>query len=87
MRYLADLHISPLIVQALRAKGLDFSALIAAGGERRPSLVSLRLAFPTPERIAALLDQALPGIQPDLERGAIASIDESSVRIRPLPIL
>jgi hypothetical protein len=44
------------------------------------------MAFPTPERVTAVLDQALPRIHADLDRGAIASIDESSVQIRQLPI-
>ena len=120
MRYLADVHISPITIGALRAEGyevsrvteflpptatdlelldlarregavlitadLDFSALIATSGEMSPSLVSLRLAFPTPDRVTAVLEQALPRIQADLERGAIASIDEASIRVRRLPI-
>jgi predicted nuclease of predicted toxin-antitoxin system len=121
VRYLADVHISPLTIHALRTKGyeilrvteflrptatdreiinlarrqeaviitadLDFSALIATSGEARPSVVSLRLAFPTPDRITTVLEQVLPRIQQDLERGVIASVDESSVRIRQLPII
>lgn len=121
MRYLADLHISPLTVRALRNRGydifriteflpptatdreilnlarqqgavlitadLDFSALIATSGETRPSLISLRLGLPTPERVTSVLERAIPRIQADLERGAIASIDESSIRVRQLPIL
>lgn len=120
MRYLADVHISPITIGTLRAKGyevfrvteflpptatdrelvdlarregavlitadLDFSALIATSGQTRPSLISLRLAFPTPARVTAVLEQTLPQIQPDLERGAIASIDEASIRVRRLPI-
>lgn len=121
MRYLADLHISPLSVRALQARGheisritdflpptatdleilalarrqgavlitadLDFSALIATRGETGPSVISLRLALPSPERITTVLEQALPGLQPDLEEGAIASVDESSIRIRRLPVV
>ncbi|MFZ1060755.1 MAG: DUF5615 family PIN-like protein [Candidatus Rokuibacteriota bacterium] len=121
MRYLADVHISPLAIGALRAEGyeifrvtefqpptatdrelvdlarregavlitadLDFSALIATSGEMSPSLVSLRLAFPTPDRVTAVLEQALPRIQPELERGAIVSISDASIRVRRLPIL
>lgn len=121
MRYLADVHISPITIGALRAEGyeifrvteflpptatdrelvdlarregavlitadLDFSALIATSGEMSPSLVSLRLAFPTPDRVTAVLEQALPRIQPELERGAIVSISDASIRVRRLPIL
>ena len=121
MRYLADVHISPIAIGALRAEGyeifrvteflpptatdrelvdlarregavlitadLDFSALIATSGEMSPSLVSLRLAFPTPHRVTTVLEQALPRIQPELERGAIVSISDASIRVRRLPIL
>lgn len=114
------MHISPLSVRALRAKGheisriteflpptaadleildlarrqgavlitadLDFSALIATRGETGPSVISLRLALPSPGRIAAVLEQTLPWLQAELERGAIVAIDESSIRIRRLPI-
>ncbi len=72
---------------ALIRADLDFSALIATSGETGPSLISLRLAFPTPERVTEVLERVLPRIQADLERGGIASIDESSIRIRQLPIL
>jgi predicted nuclease of predicted toxin-antitoxin system len=120
VRYLADVHISPLSVRALRAKGheisriteflpptatdleildiarregavlitadLDFSALIATRGEPGPSVISLRLALPSPRRITAVLEQALPRLQAELTAGAIVSVDESSIRIRRLPI-
>jgi predicted nuclease of predicted toxin-antitoxin system len=99
VRYLADVHISPLTVRreilgvareqraVLITADLDFSALIATSGETGPSLISLRLAFSTPDRVTAVLEYALPRIEPDLERGVIASIDETSIRVRPLPIL
>lgn len=120
MRYVVDLHISPLTVAALRDEGyditrvtdllpptasdeailtaarhrgatlisadLDFSALIALGQEAGPSLVSLRLMYPTPDRVTQILRHSLPQIERELEQGAIVSIDETTCRVRRLPI-
>lgn len=120
MRYLVDLHISPLTVAALRDEGydiarvtdllpptasdeailtearrggatvitadLDFSALIALGQGVGPSLVSLRLARPAPDRVTQILRDSLPQIEQELEQGAIVSIDETTCRVRRLPI-
>jgi len=118
--YLADLHISPLTVEALREEGynisrvtdllpatasdqeilavarrlgsalitadLDFSAMIALTAVAGPSLISLRLAHPTPDRVTRILLESLPLIEKNLEQGAIVSIDETTFRVRPLPI-
>ena len=117
---MADLHISPWTVEALRCAGydisrvtdvlpatasdqqiltmarhhgaalitadLDFSALIVLAGVVGPSVVSLRLAHPTPDRITRVLRDTLPRIERELEQGAIVSIDETSFRVRHLPI-
>ncbi len=117
---LADLHISPKTVEALRGAGyaisrvsdhlsatssdeqivelatrlhsaivtqdLDFSALIARSGSASPSVLSLRIGNVAHQHVTNLLLDVLPMIQKELEQGAIISVDDFGIRIRPLPV-
>lgn len=65
---------------------LDFSTLLALGGYARPSLVTLRLSNTDPDVVTQRLRQLLPQIQQHLSTGCAISIDDSTVRIRKLPI-
>ena len=119
-KLLADLHISPKTVEALRKSGyaisrvtdhlpptatdqqiielaerlqasiltqdLDFSALIARAGKTFPSLISLRVGNASPQDITRLLLALLPTVEKELLEGAIISVDDAGIRIRPLPI-
>ena len=71
---------------ALITADLDFSAMIALPAMAGPSLISLRLAHPTPDRVTRILLESFPLIEKSLEQGAIVSIDETTFRVRPLPI-
>jgi predicted nuclease of predicted toxin-antitoxin system len=65
---------------------LDFSALLALGGCRRPSLVTLRLSLADPDTVTARLQQVLPHIERALQRGSAVTVDDRVVRVRNLPI-
>lgn len=65
---------------------LDFSSLLALGGYLKPSLVNLRLNEPTPAAVKKRPVQVLPKIEKELMGGAVATIDETTVRIKKLPI-
>lgn len=72
--------------KAIVTQDLDFSALLALGGFDRPSLVTLRLSDPAPEKVtrrlletASLLEQVLP-------EGVAVTIEDETVRVRKLPI-
>jgi predicted nuclease of predicted toxin-antitoxin system len=72
--------------RTILTQDLDFSSLVALQGLDQPSLVTLRLANPDPERIArSLLDLASVPV-PLFEEGYAVTIEESSIRIRKLPI-
>jgi predicted nuclease of predicted toxin-antitoxin system len=65
---------------------LDFSALLALAGFNKPSLISLRMTVSDPEAVTQKLIELLPGLQSKLAEGCAVTIDDSSVRIRLLPI-
>jgi len=120
LRFIADVHISPLTVTALTLKGydilrstdllpataadidilerarvddrivitqdLDFSMLIALGRYNQPSLVTLRLSSAKPDIVTRRLLEVLPQLEKELTEGSALTIEDSSVRIRKLPI-
>lgn len=68
------------------SQDLDFSALLAVGGHSRPSLVSVRLSDSDPGTVSRRLLEILPLAETDLHGGAIVVIEDSSYRVRRLPI-
>ena len=71
---------------AIITQDLDFSALVAQSGLNKPSVVSLRVSDAKPHSISTILKTVLPQIEPDLQEGAIVSIEETEYRVRKLPI-
>lgn len=65
---------------------LDFSALLALGGYHQPSLVTLRLFNNDPDVVTQRLRQVLPQIEAVLSQGCAVTVEDSSVRVRRLPI-
>jgi predicted nuclease of predicted toxin-antitoxin system len=66
---------------------LDFSALIALNNYTRPSVLTLRLPVMEIEDIHTLLQRALPTfVVAVAERSIMATLTDSSLRIRALPI-
>ncbi|MBC7189319.1 DUF5615 family PIN-like protein [Candidatus Aerophobetes bacterium] len=65
---------------------LDFGDIMAASGERCPSIIIFRLENERPENINRRLAQVLGESSDALEKGAIISVEETRHRIRLLPI-
>ena len=65
---------------------LDFSSMIIETGLIKPSLISVRIEKPFPDRVAKILLDLLPKIKEDLIKGCIVSVSESEYRIRELPV-
>lgn len=65
---------------------LDFGRIIALSGAQIPSVITFRLANMKPTAVNQHLREILARFAPKLERGALISVSEWSVRVRSLPI-
>jgi len=65
---------------------LDFGHLLAATNARGPSVIQVRTQDPTPAAVGQLVLSALADLQKQLERGALVTIEPSSLRSRVLPL-
>ena len=61
--------------RAVLTQDLDFSAIVALSGLPAPSVISLRLASSRVDEVNALLETVLPTLEPDIQAGAIVSVD------------
>ena len=66
--------------------GLDFGELVAASGERLPSVVIFRLRNMQPDQVNRHLQRVVTEYRDSLEDGAIVSVAEGQVRFRTRPI-
>lgn len=67
---------------AVFTSDLDFSTILASSHLSKPSIVQLRSEVTLPERIGALIVEALSHAEQELLRGAILSIDAGQARLR-----
>jgi predicted nuclease of predicted toxin-antitoxin system len=66
---------------------LDFSAILAATNAEKPSVVQIRAADLSPERLAPILATSLKQCQEALAAGALVSVDADKMRLRQLPLI
>lgn len=83
----------PLVLGLARSQGralltldLDFSAILALQRLQTPSLLTLRLTLASPHQVLQTLLRVLPAVQDDLATGSAVTVDETTIRIRSLPI-
>lgn len=73
--------------RVILTQDLDFSAIIALGGERFPSLISLRLSSSRIEHINGVLERVLPQVEAAVLAGSIVTVEDQRIRVRALPLL
>ena len=63
---------------------LDFGTLLATSGADSPSVVQLRTGSTLSSRIGLLVTRVLHETEADLSSGALLTIEDDRVRLRPL---
>ena len=72
--------------QVLFTHDLDFSAILASSNAGAPSVIQLRARDVTPDGAGSLILEALTSWETELRRGALMSVDETTRRVRLLPL-
>lgn len=65
---------------------LDFSAILSATREIKPSIVQIRASIRHANKVADLITAAVSQYADELKKGAVLSIDEKKARLRLLPL-
>ena len=65
---------------------LDFGAILAATHGEEPSVVQIRAEDARPDAIGVQVCSALRQMQPELEAGALLTIDLNRTRVNVLPL-
>ena len=65
---------------------LDFGTILAATRADFPSVLQIRTLDTTPAHLGEILIAALRRFEPQLERGALVTVDEKKLRARVLPL-
>jgi predicted nuclease of predicted toxin-antitoxin system len=65
---------------------LDFSAILAATHGNKPSVVQIRADDVSPDIIGSQIISALKQMTPELEAGALLTVDPNRTRMRLLPL-
>jgi predicted nuclease of predicted toxin-antitoxin system len=65
---------------------LDFAAILAASGERTPSVIQLRSESLRPDRVGPAVLGALDAAKTELAQGALLTIDPARARLHILPL-
>jgi predicted nuclease of predicted toxin-antitoxin system len=65
---------------------LDFARIVAVSGGLVPSVITFRLSDMRPSQVNGSLVTVLDRFAEPLERGALVSVADGSIRVRSLPI-
>ena len=71
---------------AVLTHDLDFSAILAATQDAKPSVIQIRAEDVRPETAGQVLIEAVRQMAPQLAEGALVTIDPARARLRILPL-
>ena len=66
---------------------LDIATIVSLSGAGAPSVITFRTSRRHAAFLNARLDAVLPELEPDLRSGVLATVEDSRVRLRVLPVL
>jgi len=72
--------------QVIISYDLDFSELLAIHGYDHPSLINLRTDDMSPDFATGRIMEIVTALETELKEGIVASVDNTSIRFRSLPI-
>lgn len=75
-----------VLTHDLDTHDLDFSAILAVTGGRKPSVIQLRASDIRPEVMATQVIAALHQLSTELEAGALITLTSAKSRLRLLPL-
>ena len=65
---------------------LDFGRIVAISGATVPSVITFRLQDMRPAQVNGYLAEVLARFTAELKAGALVSVNERAIRVRPLPV-
>ena len=72
--------------RVILTQDLDFTNILALSDAAQPSLISLRLCDSGEANVNRALESVLPGLEERVAGGIIATVEDTRVRIRQLPV-
>jgi len=88
MKILADMHISPITVRFLQELGHDAIRVneILPSNSSDKTIVETAKKELRIEYVNKRLEEVLPKIEYDVEKGSIIVVEDSRIRLRSLPV-
>ena len=65
----------------------DFHTILASSGEKKPSVIRIRMEGLKANRLASLITSVIESVSDELNNGVAISVTEKGIRVRKLPLV
>jgi predicted nuclease of predicted toxin-antitoxin system len=65
----------------------DFGTIMALNGDNKPSIILFRWQIISVNSLFLFLEEYLPQLELDLEKGSFIVVDDNKIRVRTLPLV